>query len=78
MLYYMVGSRGNRDRVGGGGGADPPEKSHKYKVSKQFLSRIPEKSQSNQASIQCWAIIGHLNGVSLAGRRLPFVLLVER
>ena len=33
----------------------------------------PLKSQSNQARIQCWAIIDtpakrHLNGVSLAGR----------
>ena len=36
----------------------------------------PEKSQSYQASIPCWAIIGppakrHLNGVSLAGRWWP-------
>ena len=43
---------------------------------KQYWSGSPEKSQSYQASIQCWAIIctpakRHLNVVSLAGRRWP-------
>ena len=47
----------------GTGGPDPPEKSQKYGVSYQYWSR----SQSYQASIQCWAIIGppakrNLNG----------------
>ena len=36
----------------------PPLKNHKNRVSKQYWSRYPEKSQSYQASIQCWAIIG--------------------
>ena len=51
-------------RIHGGGerGPDSPMKNHK---SIGFLSN-PEKSQSYQASIQCWAIIGppgkrHLN-----------------
>ena len=45
-----------------------------YRISKQCnWSGSPEISQSNQASIQYWAIIGppakrHSNGVSLAGR----------
>ena len=43
---------------GGTGGPDPPWKSHKFRVSKQYWSRSPEKSQSYEASIQCWAIIG--------------------
>ena len=39
----------------------------------QHWSGAPEKSQTYQASIQCWAIIGtpekhHLNGDLLAGR----------
>ena len=61
-------------RGGGAGGLDPPPLKN-YKI-KQYWSRSPEKSQSCQASIQCWAIIGppakrHLNGVSLAGRLWP-------
>ena len=40
------------------GGPDPPEKSQKIRVSKQYWSGSPEKSQSYQDSIQCWAIIG--------------------
>ena len=37
----------------GAGGTDPPppEKSQKYRVSLQYWSRSPEKSQSYQASI---------------------------
>ena len=48
------------DPEGGTGGPDPPsaEKSQKIRVSKQYWSRSPEKSQSYQASIQCWVIIG--------------------
>ena len=58
---------------GGGKGVQTPENSPKYRVSEQYWSGSPEKSQSYQASIQCWDIIGpsakrHLNGVSLAGR----------
>ena len=54
--YGMGGSRG-----GGGGGPrvrTPPENSQKFRVSKQYWSESPKKSQSYQASIQCWAIIG--------------------
>ena len=29
--------------------------------SSKAILATPEKSQSNQASIQCWAIIGHLD-----------------
>ena len=46
---------------GGGGGAGGPDllKNYKkYRVSKQFWSGSPEKAQSYQASISCWAIIG--------------------
>ena len=46
------------DPEGGTGGLDPHEKSQKLRVSKQYWSRSPEKSQIYQASIQCWAIIG--------------------
>ena len=65
----MCGARG----VGGTGGPDPPGKITKYRVSEQYWSGSPEKSQGNQANIQCWAINGtlakrHLNGVSLASR----------
>ena len=54
------------------GGRAPPEKSQKYRVSKQNWSGSLEKSQSYQASIQCWAIIGqpvkpHLNGGGFTG-----------
>ena len=49
----MGGSRG-----GTGGPDPPPEKSQKIRISKQYWSRSPENSQSYQASIQCWAIIG--------------------
>ena len=64
----MCGSRG-----GGAGGPDPPEKSQKYRVSKQYWSGSPEKLQGYKASIQCWVNINtpakrHLYGVLLAGR----------
>ena len=50
------GSRG-----GGAGGPDPPPlKNRKIRVSMQYWSGSPEKSQSYQASIQCWAIIAKL------------------
>ena len=35
----------------GTGGLNPPEKSQKYRVSLQYWSGSPEKSQSYQASI---------------------------
>ena len=54
-------------------GVQAPLKNHK---NIEFLSNwfgSPEKSQSYQASIQCWAIISmpakrHLNGISMAGQ----------
>ena len=60
----------------GGRGSRPPWKITKNRVSKQYWSGSPEKSQIYQASIQCWAIIRqpvkrHLNRVSLADRWLP-------
>ena len=65
-MFGMCGSRG------GTWGPEPPpsQKSQKYRVSWQYWSGSPEKSQSYQATIQCWAIMGspakcHLNGVSL-------------
>ena len=53
----------------------PPE-NHKNIRFLAILVWIPWKSQSYQASIQCWAITStpanrHLNGVSLAGRWWP-------
>ena len=43
----------------GTGGPDPHlKKLQKYSVSKQYWSESPEKSQSYQASIQYWVIIG--------------------
>ena len=75
VLYYFppFTTRPCADPEGGRGGSRPPEKSQKYRVSKQFWSGPPGKSQNYDASIQCWAIIDppakrHLNGVSLAGR----------
>ena len=38
----------------GGQGVRDPLKITKIRVSKQYCSRSPEKSQSYQASIQCW------------------------
>ena len=52
----------------------PHGKSQKYSFfCLPILVRIPLKSQSYQASIQCWAIKAkcHLNGVSQAGRWWP-------
>ena len=44
---------------GGTGGPDPPWiKSQKYRVSKQYWSGSPEKSQGYKANIHGWAIIG--------------------
>ena len=73
----MGGSRG------GTGGPDPhPPLNH---INIGFLSNTDpdslKKSQSHQASIQCWAIIGmpakcHLNGISLAGQQLPAYSIV--
>ena len=73
LSLYMCGSRGGD---GGSGPPPPVKKSQKYRVSKQYWFGSPEKSQSFQASIQCWANIGtparrHLNGVSLVGRWWP-------
>ena len=49
-------------------------------VSLQHWSGSPEKSQSYQANIQCWAIIGppakrHLNGFLLAVDDGPFIMI---
>ena len=73
-LSFMGGSKGG----GGGQGVwtPPPEKSQKYRVSKQYWSGSPVKPQSLQANIHSWATIGppvkrHLIGVSLAGRWWP-------
>ena len=64
------------DPEGGGGGAvgldPPPEKSQNIGFPSNInLDNL--NSQDNQASIQCWAIIGmpvkcHFNGASLADR----------
>ena len=53
-------------------GSGPPLKNHRNIGFLRNTGPDPEKSQSYQASIQCWAIIGtpakrNLNGVSLAG-----------
>ena len=57
--FILLGKDHLRIQRGGGtGGPDLPEKSQKYRVFLQYRSGSPEKSQlSNQASIQCWAII---------------------
>ena len=75
LLALILGCHGRIQRWDRGSGPPPPplRKSQKIRVSKQYWSRSPEKSQSYQASIQCWAIISppakrHLNGVSLAGQ----------
>ena len=59
---FMGGSRG-RDR---GSGPPPPGKPYSYRVLSNTGPDPLKKSQSYQASIQCW-----LNGVSLAGRWWP-------
>ena len=43
---------------GGGGTPPPPEKIKSYRFSEQYWSGSLAKSQSYQASTQCWAIIG--------------------
>ena len=70
-----------RSRVGDRGSGPTLEK-HK---TIGFLSNTvsgpdPQKSQSYQVSIQCWAIISplaksHINGVSLAGYNGPFLVV---
>ena len=50
----------------GQGVRTPSEKSQKYRVSQQYWSGSPGKSQSCQSSIQCWAIEQQQN----LGRRL--------
>ena len=77
--YNLLGSCA--DPEGGGGGAtgrlDPtPWKITKIWGSLVILVRIPLKSQSYQARIQCLAIIGplakrHIKSVLLAGRWCP-------
>ena len=66
IIEHMGGPRG---------GGNPLMENHKNIVffCLPILVRIPLKSQSYQASIQCWAIIAkrHLNGVSQAGRWWP-------
>ena len=59
LLALILGCHGRIQRGRAGVRTPPPpEKSRKIRVSKQYRSRSPEKSQSYQASIQCWAIIG--------------------
>ena len=60
----MRGSRGD----GGRGLRSPLGKLQRYRVPYQYWSGSPDKSQSYQDSIQYWAIISHLNGVSLKWR----------
>ena len=57
LLALILGCHARIQRGDRGSGPPPPEKSQKW-VSKQYWSRFPKKSQSYQASIQCWAIIG--------------------
>ena len=57
LLALILGCHGRIQR-GDRGSGPPPLKNHKNRVSKQYWFRSPEKSQSYQASIQCWAIIG--------------------
>ena len=79
LLALILGCHGRIQRIDRGPDPPPPpppEKTQKLRGPKQYWSRSPEKSQSYQASIQCWVIIGppakrHLNGVSLAGRWWP-------
>ena len=59
LLALILGCHGRIERGDRGSGPPPPpEKSQKIRVSKQYWSGSPAKSQSYQASIQCWAIIG--------------------
>ena len=65
------------------GGPDtppPPLKNHKNIGFLNNTAPDPLKSQSYQASIQCWTIIGtpeerHLNGVSLGANVGPFIMV---
>ena len=54
---YMVSMHARIQR--GDRGPPPPLKNHKkYRVYYQYCCGFPEKSQSYQGNIQCWAIIG--------------------
>ena len=57
FVFYRFYKCSSGSRGVGTGCHDPPEKSQKLKVYKQYWSGSAEKSQSYQASIQCWAII---------------------
>ena len=54
-MHHARIQRGDR-----GSGTPPPEKSQKYRVSQQYWSGSPEKSQSYQAIIQWLAVKGPL------------------
>ena len=58
LLELILGCHGRIQRGAKGVRTPPPLKNHKNRVSKQYWSRSLVKSQSYQASIQCWAIIG--------------------
>ena len=80
LIFYFFPHAQIQRGEGTGDPDPPPWKNTKYRVSYQYRSGSPNKSQSYKASIQCWAIVGppakrHLNGVSLAGRRWPLILI---
>ena len=54
FTYPIQNMRGSR----GGQGVRTPLKIAKNRIFYQYRSGSPEQSQSYQASIQCWAVIG--------------------
>ena len=72
--YHMRGSRG------GTGVRTPTPEKHSLRVPYQYWSGSPGNSLSYKTIIQRWAIIcppakRHLNGVSLAGRLWPLIVV---
>ena len=72
--FFKVGGiktfwiRACADPEGGAGAMSghPPERSQKYRVSKQYWSGSPVKPQRCQDSVQCWADDDPLIEVSLS------------
>ena len=77
---FKTNSKHARTQRGGGDRGSGPPSPWKLTIYIGFLAilvRIPWKSQSCQANIQCWATIGtpakrHSNAISLVGQWWPF------
>ena len=68
VYLSQIGARKQSRTKRGGGVSGPPGKITKIYGFLAVLMRIPLKSQSYIASIQCWAIISARKKMAFAGR----------